>query len=486
MHNHPLRVRGIVVAVLLASSLSCGRFGYQATVDGEVGAALPGIPPFGDSDTALVELAEDGARLATTAGFAVQDSRLPVAVSSTAASGFGAGICLAGGSSTFPDPGSCSRDLFVYDPVADQLSVEAELVDPNQGMELVHHSDGSLYSIMGYCGIGGNEAMVFRHSLDSLDPVPVGAYPLSAYFHTSDILRSGDGSELLVSIGGVGSGPLRAEIQWLDPSDGNSGLADATLPTPRCLSAGAVHADTFFVFGGSTEADCLPPVNSSTLYLTEEIIAVTLGPDQAQVVGALPEPMAAGCAVAREDGTILVFGGMRYRGEEPNLVLEPVRTIYVFNPGDASVTEYPAQLPEARASLACAMTDTGHIILAGGAGPNLQPSDEILLFEPYASSGEITHRPLDSGLDGAQWTGMRVEVDAPDDTAVRFEIRIGDDIATLDDDADWTAVDHTAPLPENLRTGRYLQWRATLESNNPALTPVLYSVIFSYRGIDSE
>jgi hypothetical protein len=240
--------------------------------------------------------------------------------------------------------------------------------------------------------------------------------------------------------------------------------------------AGAAAGDRLYVFGGSTDVNCELPAHWNLNPLVADIVAVGLAPPRADLVGSLPEPRAGGCAVARQDGTIVIFGGVAYRpgltGFDP--VVQP--GVLLFDPADNSVAPYPVDLLAPRAGQACARTADDRVLLFGGADENLRPTGEILVFEPFAASGTLSGPPVGSQVPGARWTTLELVADLPAGTAVQVEVRIADDPAS------WTGLEagYQAVLPgvlsADLPRGRYLQWRATLTTTNPTVTPTLRSV----------
>jgi hypothetical protein len=249
---------------------------------------------------------------------------------------------------------------------------------------------------------------------------------------------------------------------------------DVALPSARCLSAGATVGDAFYVFGGSLDVGCVPPTSSATLAMTDEIIAVTLSPDEATVVGHMPEPLAAACAVAQEDGTVLIMGGLRYVDDGAGgFRREASAAVYCFDPSTGDVSEHEDALPEGRAAMGCARTEDGRVLLFGGGSGDGTPTDEILMMNAYSPTGTV-HGVIDSMAAGTRWVELRADADVPSGTAISYEVRAANDSASFaaEPTAGFVEVEDGA-LPATVQPGRYLEWRATLSTTDPSITPTL-------------
>lgn len=469
----------VLIVVMLAG---CGRVGYGLQ-EGPVDGALPmdsGAPvdsaPIVDAPADVrtivssVSAAPD-ARLDREATFDTMASRLPAGLTNLAAWADGTGVYLAGGSSSSLAASSCTRDFVVFDASGAMTTMADELPVANQGLGLVGGASG-IYSVMGYCGGSTTEEQrVYRHPMTAL-PELVGEFANGAYYLSTGFIRTGAGADRIIVAGGFGSGPLRDFIQTMDPADGTAVELTATLPSHRCLAASVSDGDSFYVLGGSTHTNCVPPANSPTVAMTDEVVRIRLDPDDVQVVATLPEPLAAACAVQRADGKFYVFGGLRYvddgAGGYDRVASDRV---YVVDPRTGAAFAHPARLPSPRSQMSCVTTSDQRTLLFGGAEADGTPIDEVLHFEPYALHTELTGT-LDAGLDGVAWTALIADTEEPPDTTIRYEIRAADTTATL---GGWTEV-----MPGTLATGafagRYLEWRATLGTTNSAVTPILYGI----------
>lgn len=83
----------------------------------------------------------------------------------------------------------------------------------------------------------------------------------------------------------------------------------------------------------------------------------------------------------------------------------------------------------------------------------------------------FTSRVINSGADGTSWTNFTTTVVQPGGTDIGFEIHASADNATW---SDWQMVTSTAIS----LTGRYVQYRATLTTTDPLVTPQLLEASF--------
>jgi outer membrane protein assembly factor BamB len=117
----------------------------------------------------------------------------------------------------------------------------------------------------------------------------------------------------------------------------------------------------------------------------------------------------------------------------------------------------------------------GAVVIATG-----DPGRLYLLEERYAAEGTVTSEVLDARLI-SRWGALRWEAETPAGTAVKVAVRSGN-VADPDDTwSDWSeeqtdgreAVIAAPPA-------RYLQYRVTLATQDPARTPALRSLTFRY------
>jgi len=99
----------------------------------------------------------------------------------------------------------------------------------------------------------------------------------------------------------------------------------------------------------------------------------------------------------------------------------------------------------------------------------------------YVTSGTIASQVLDTGTTGTVWDRLSWAETLPSNTDITFEVRASD-TAFLKDAVtpSWISVGGTSPVDSGLPSGRYLQWRATLTTSDPAETPLLHEVTVEY------
>jgi len=97
----------------------------------------------------------------------------------------------------------------------------------------------------------------------------------------------------------------------------------------------------------------------------------------------------------------------------------------------------------------------------------------------YISPGTIASQVWDTGVAGAEWDGLFWDEILPGGTSITFEVRASDAPFakdTPDATLPWTSVGGISPVTSGLPSGRYMQWRATLNTSDPSETPVLEEV----------
>jgi hypothetical protein len=82
---------------------------------------------------------------------------------------------------------------------------------------------------------------------------------------------------------------------------------------------------------------------------------------------------------------------------------------------------------------------------------------------------------------GTTWNGLFWDETLLANTDIVFEVRASDTLFAKDAASPgWTGVGGTSPVISGLPSGRYIQWRATLSTTDPAETPVLHEVRVYY------
>jgi hypothetical protein len=97
------------------------------------------------------------------------------------------------------------------------------------------------------------------------------------------------------------------------------------------------------------------------------------------------------------------------------------------------------------------------------------------------ASGTIASQVLDTTASGTEWSRLSWGGTLESGTDIMFEVRASD-TSFLKGDAtlSWVTAGDTSPITSGLPSGRYMQWRATLSTDDVDLTPVLHYVNISY------
>ncbi len=123
----------------------------------------------------------------------------------------------------------------------------------------------------------------------------------------------------------------------------------------------------------------------------------------------------------------------------------------------------------------CARKD-GSLVLAAG-----DPGKLYVLRDAYAAHGTVVSEVLDAKLL-SKWGSLRWQADAPPGTKVTVAARSGN-VAEPDETwSDWSA-EQTDPETAIIAAppARFLQYRATLTTDNPSLTPSLRDLTLRYK-----
>jgi len=107
---------------------------------------------------------------------------------------------------------------------------------------------------------------------------------------------------------------------------------------------------------------------------------------------------------------------------------------------------------------------------------------KIRVREP-PGSGTLASQVWDTGIAGATWDALSWDETLPASTEITFKVRASDTVFLKDDDdatLEWSSVAGPSPVTSGLPSGRYVQWRATLDTSDSSITPTLHEVIVSY------
>jgi hypothetical protein len=108
-----------------------------------------------------------------------------------------------------------------------------------------------------------------------------------------------------------------------------------------------------------------------------------------------------------------------------------------------------------------------------------EPASSMGLEEElvYVSSGTIASQVLDTTVSGAVWNCLFWDETLQSSTDITFQVRASDTLFAKDAATPtWNDVGGSSPVNSGLPSGRYMQWRATLTTSDPANTPTLHEV----------
>lgn len=100
----------------------------------------------------------------------------------------------------------------------------------------------------------------------------------------------------------------------------------------------------------------------------------------------------------------------------------------------------------------------------------------------YVTQGTITSTVFDGGRNAAHFDGVFWASDVPSETGITFAARASDEFFEKGSSFPaWTNIGSNSGVSTGLPTGRYLQWTATLTTNDTATSPVLSEVSVYYH-----
>ena len=115
-------------------------------------------------------------------------------------------------------------------------------------------------------------------------------------------------------------------------------------------------------------------------------------------------------------------------------------------------------------------------MLVGGGSADGTPTDEILLMDAFSEVGTLTG-VVDAGSAAVAWTGLHPDADIAASTSIAYAVRAAEDAATFaSSPTGWTDV--VDGIPAGVPRGRYLQWRATLQTADVTVSPTLRRIEF--------
>jgi hypothetical protein len=93
------------------------------------------------------------------------------------------------------------------------------------------------------------------------------------------------------------------------------------------------------------------------------------------------------------------------------------------------------------------------------------------------STGSLASQVLDTGTAGGKWNAIFWDTTLPSNTTITIEVRASDTaFAKGDITPSWTGIGGTSPVLNGLPSGRYKQWRVSLNSSDPINYPVLSEI----------
>lgn len=106
--------------------------------------------------------------------------------------------------------------------------------------------------------------------------------------------------------------------------------------------------------------------------------------------------------------------------------------------------------------------------------------NETSIISGFESSGYLATKIIDGGVNGTFWNKLVANETLPANTTITFEVRASDNpFGITATDPPWILVGNVTVLPDNIK-GRYFQWRATLNTTDPFVSPILRDVTVGY------
>lgn len=106
----------------------------------------------------------------------------------------------------------------------------------------------------------------------------------------------------------------------------------------------------------------------------------------------------------------------------------------------------------------------------------------LMSFTGYVEQGTITSAVFDTGRNAVHFDGVFWDSHVPPETSITFSVRASDEFFETESSSPaWTDIGSDSGVSTGLPTGRYVQWTATLTTNDTATTPVLSEVRVFYH-----
>jgi Kelch motif len=452
-------------------------FGVQALIHG--GSADPSWS--GASTGAGATLDQQTVVLATLPTFLVKQAKLSPARGWATAVGHKDTIVIYGGGTKTNDS-TRSAQIEAYDPEQDTFTSEGTL---KQGLSMSAAAlgpQGGIYLVKGLDKDHFYEARIHRFDLTSgkLAELP-STNLLTSNRHA--VVRVGD---LIHIFGGYGTGPIRHEIQTYNLTTHKvttlaSSMSSVGGGRTRLRACGAANGK-IYLFGGTTlKATSTPAAGAQVV---PDILAYTPTSGALVKVGSLPVALMNTAVGLMPDGKIYIVGG-----DTPTTSPACKRSdaVYRFDPANNQVSTSPTlKLPYPLSGAAFAVhLKNKKLYLFGGRDDSAGGlSDDVIELFPFGKQGEVLGPVLDTGGAGSVWHELDWDGATTIDTQITLAVRASDSpLLQGDTKPSWQPVSASPPVKSQLPGGRYLQWRATLNSSNSAVSPALKSVSLRYQRV---
>jgi outer membrane protein assembly factor BamB len=249
---------------------------------------------------------------------------------------------------------------------------------------------------------------------------------------------------------GSGGGSSVASVERVAPA-----AADAKLPSPKEAKPGATGSSTSSESreaskGSPSPAPSVPSAGENSVYrITADGGVREVFREKALVLSLL-----------RQGGHFFVGTGMEGQLFEVNEATRERSEIARLDHGQI---------------LALLHRKDGSIVLGTG-----DPGKLYVLQDKYAQQGSIVSEVLDAKII-SKWGTLRWQADAPAGTAITVAVRSGNVSEPDETWSDWSA-EQTDPERATVTapSARFLQYRVTLKTNNPTVTPALRGLTVRY------
>jgi len=107
---------------------------------------------------------------------------------------------------------------------------------------------------------------------------------------------------------------------------------------------------------------------------------------------------------------------------------------------------------------------------------------ELTSFTGYVTQGTITSTVFDTGRNAAHFDAVFWDSYVPSETSITFAVRASDEFFEIGSSSPaWTYIGSDSGVSTGMSTGRYMQWTATLTTNDTSTSPVISEVRVYYH-----